>query len=392
MKQIWFKLSFLIIISLLFSTLETRFFDYNNCIFHFDDNGINVTYNLTLLHINGGVFQVDDYDYLSNFRYEFQICGHISRTYWNTSIPSYCKNVSTNYETKGRPCLNISNSNCSAYYNISQQRASAVQINEFTHVCRWLGTEISESYSKEYNLTNYTVSLYDSSNGAAGIIYTIENGEFCATGQPPRYNRQLTVELICPDSAKQYFSPQIEASKILNETVIEHPQCAYTLSITTPLACPAQCIDVNITGGNKYSVCNGKGLCVTDPIAGSVKCLCDDGWTGDTCNQVESTIVIIQHSQSSLLTVIIICIVLLTIALGLVLILCYQIRKREENIRDKQKDYIQPLTNEDVAVNIDHDHDHDYDHDHDHDHDHLCGEWHEILPTTPHHPLTINPK
>jgi len=352
MKQILIQLSFLV--SFLCSILEARFFDYDQCVFSFDDNGINVTYNLTLLHLYGEAFQVDDYD-MNEFRYEFQICGRLSRSYWTNSIPHYCypSNLSLNtYETDGSPCLNISNSTkCLEYYNITNHIPSAIQINEGSQRCHWLGMEISQSDSIKYNMTNYSVGLYNAENGAAGITYTIMNGEFCSSSQPPRRNRRLIVELVCPDSSKQYFSPQIEAQKILNETVVEYPDCEYTLTITTPLACPARCIDINGTSPNQYSVCNGKGVCATDPIESAVKCLCDDGWTGDTCNKISETSVVLVHKQSSLLTAIIICIVLLTLALVLVLVLCYQIRQREETLRNQQKDYIQPLTDDDAANN-----------------------------------------
>lgn len=325
------------------------YYDYNECLFTFTDNyGINVTYNLSKFHVRGEAFQVDDYD-VEDFRYEFQICGRISRRYWNLSIPQYCYwedlSKSAYAPSYGRPCVNISNGVCHEYYNINNTRPSAIQINEGKKKCYWLGMEIDHSY----NMKNYSIALYDSDDGARGVSYTILNGGYCSTSTT-KQNRQLVIEFLCPDSAKETFTPQVEAQSILNESVVEYPDCVYTLTYTSPLACPAQCISIN-SSANEYSVCNGKGICTSDPVAKTVKCLCDDGWTGDTCTTVSSSLIIIQHKQSSLLTAIIICIVLLSLALVVVLFLCYRIRQREENLRARQKDYIQPLTDNNANAN-----------------------------------------
>lgn len=33
-----------------------------------------------------------------------------------------------------------------------------------------------------------------------------------------------------------------------------------------------------------FDVCGGHGICAADPIIGSIRCLCDEGYHGDTCD------------------------------------------------------------------------------------------------------------
>jgi len=158
---------------------------------------------------------------------------------------------------------------------------------------------------------------------------------------------------------------KLKHKKIVNETVLEHPTCDYIATLSTPLACPTECIVADETSPDLYSICNSRGVCAADPVANRVRCLCYVGWTGDTCNEVDPTynvtqqttssapivtqqttsasIVMQQTTSSSISIVTIICIVLLGLALIVILALCYQVGKYKELLINKEKAYVHPI-------------------------------------------------
>ena len=78
-----------------------------------------------------------------------------------------------------------------------------------------------------------------------------------------------------------------------------------------------------------FSVCGTNGICEADPEAGYVRCLCDNGWTGDICEEEMDEIIVVDQSHPGLLAAIIICIILLGIAIVLSAVLCHKIRMKE---------------------------------------------------------------
>eukprot|EP00483_Globobulimina_turgida_P003173 UN03178 len=60
--------------------------------------------------------------------------------------------------------------------------------------------------------------------------------------------------------------------------------------MTSAIACPYQCITNTTDSENKeaFTVCNQRGICAADPEAQFVRCLCDEGWTGVFCDQIDS--------------------------------------------------------------------------------------------------------
>ena len=51
-----------------------------------------------------------------------------------------------------------------------------------------------------------------------------------------------------------------------------------------------RCITNTTDSENKeaFTVCSQKGVCAADPNAGFVRCLCDSGWKGVECNNIDS--------------------------------------------------------------------------------------------------------
>lgn len=160
-------------------------------------------------------------------------------------------------------------------------------------VCYWLGTDVCPGF----NLPSSSVSLLDTSDSGRGVVYSIENGEPC---EDEGRNRRLDVTLRCPSTLRESFSPEQEARSVFDEAVLESDTCVYEIEIESPLACPLQCIegiDVDrytasssssssnsYTKNGTFSVCSNQGICASDPAASMVRCLCDQGWTGRTCN------------------------------------------------------------------------------------------------------------
>ena len=83
-----------------------------------------------------------------------------------------------------------------------------------------------------------------------------------------------------------------------------------------------------------FAVCATHGICEADPYGhgedaypnGTLRCLCDDGYKGEICEQIDSKIKIIDQNHPGLLAAIVICIILLGIAIVCSAVLCHKIR------------------------------------------------------------------
>ncbi|ETO13601.1 hypothetical protein RFI_23768 [Reticulomyxa filosa] len=104
-------------------------------------------------------------------------------------------------------------------------------------------------------------------------------------GEQNQGNRQFTINWLCPATNRSYT---LEEEQIITTYVEETDAhyCGYNLNIETALACPYQCLTETGNNPTYYSICSGHGLCAADPIAGSVRCLCDSGFEGDRCESV----------------------------------------------------------------------------------------------------------
>jgi len=159
--------------------------------------------------------------------------------------------------------------------------------------------------------------LLDPADVGRGLVFEYLNGGWCSSSG---INRKLRVELQCPDSNRGYFDPTITNSVF--ETVVEDPNCIYTITY--------KCNCITKIGANLHSVCNGKGICASDTLVKQVRCLCDSGWEGTTCDQTHSDTQKISEDHTGIISAIVICIVLLAVALGISSWICFRIRAKEE--------------------------------------------------------------
>jgi len=191
-------------------------------------------------------------------------------------------------------------------------------------MCYWLGMEAS-------NEVEYKMELLDADNAGKGVVYTILNGEWCPV---KGINRELRIKLECPDDPRIEFEPSA-VNNIQSEAVEEIDTCIYELAVVSPLACPNKCIAR--ANQDMYSVCTTHGICVADPYAngddaypnGALRCLCDEGYTGDFCESALSEVRVIDQSHPGLLGAIIVCILLLGVAIVCAAVLCHKIRMKE---------------------------------------------------------------
>ena len=105
-----------------------------------------------------------------------------------------------------------------------------------------------------------------------------------------------------------------------------------------------------------YSVCNGRGICVSDPNYGKSKCLCDTHWKGDLCTDYYlETFDVFSSSKSAatISTILWICIVLLVLLVLFSVFLCHRIRLQEQYIIGKNNGgYVQSMLDDDGNDNF----------------------------------------
>ncbi len=126
-----------------------------------------------------------------------------------------------------------------------------------------------------------TWSLYDKDEPATGASVTFGKGGYCAASGE---NRKFTFNFVCPDSNREFYNPADELKFETTVSESDEHACDYSITVETTLACPYECLTKESDEG--FTVCGGKGLCAADPNVGFVRCLCDDGWTGNGCSEV----------------------------------------------------------------------------------------------------------
>ena len=98
-------------------------------------------------------------------------------------------------------------------------------------------------------------------------------------------------DLECPNMAPD----SVRNVNKMNDTLFEvtkYDDATYSVHFITPLSCPIHCqhvINYNEDGhSDEISVCNGRGLCALDPYDKVTKCICDNGYEGELCQNVIS--------------------------------------------------------------------------------------------------------
>merc|ERR1712228_648351 len=192
-------------------------------------------------------------------------------------LPSYCQNIIG-------PCTQFSESNpneCIKYSTTYNEPGLVYQVNNATKECFLLGRfALPDSPSAD---------LYDTfDDPARGITVTYSSGSWCDVAKK---NREFRMNLVCPRDHSSVFDPSEETTvDNLYEYVEEEETCIYSFTMTSAVACPYQCITNTTDAQNKeaFTVCSTNGLCAADPNAGFVRCLCDDGWKGVYCYEIDT--------------------------------------------------------------------------------------------------------
>lgn len=271
---------------------------------------VNITYDLSDFHLTVGYYNVSDSDLeRADTQYYFNILDNINSM---SSLPQECQSVTG-------PCDKSTNSQCT---NVAKVTSGAVfQFNTTTRTCVLLGTKNS-----------YNHSLLDPLNPAKGMILTYTKGGYCASSQA---NREFAITFQCPTTARSYYNLSVvkSFSDLVEESDIE--KCSYSMTWETPLACPYECITTTTESTHSntkiISVCSGRGICAADPEAGFVRCLCDDGYTGNDCSQIQNTnaSTSTDDHKGFTITILVICI-LLVILMGVVVYLYYRNKSLRE--------------------------------------------------------------
>eukprot|EP01083_Nonionella_stella_P305541 1066280_1 len=314
---------------------------YHGCVFNLSDtNGISAEYDLNWFNLKNDVWRVIDAQN-EYFEYVFNICGELLPSVFtnNATIPTACVHPQTDHG----PCIEITDAedaksvpkcdvSTGGYEPTVGKVPSAIQIdtlNSNDTRCYWLGMEVNKSD----DLPEYNMKLLDPHDAGKGVTFTILNGEWCeSVGR----NRELRIELECPDDARIEFVPPNAPQMHTEEVAVEEiDTCIYRLAVQSPNACPNRC--VSRLNSEMFAVCATHGICEADPYGdgkddypnGTLRCLCDDGYTGSRCEQSYNEIRIINQNHPGLFTAIVICIILLGVAIVLAAVLCHKIRMRE---------------------------------------------------------------
>jgi Glucosidase II beta subunit-like protein len=108
-----------------------------------------------------------------------------------------------------------------------------------------------------------TFSLIDNADPAKGVSLTYESGDNCAKGVV----RSTTVEVYCANT------------EVIMKSAAENSarRCAYRIVMESWYGCPKEC------GVTSDGLCSSHGSCTTDKATGGSYCLCDNGYSGSSC-------------------------------------------------------------------------------------------------------------
>mmetsp|Transcript_30408 Transcript_30408/g.48715 ORF Transcript_30408/g.48715 Transcript_30408/m.48715 type:complete len:807 (+) Transcript_30408:30-2450(+) len=252
------------------------------------DYSVKVTYDLEEFHTDPTkpyiMRDLDGYrhTYVWNFMDNIDMSVQISNES-NKTLADYGCETHTGY------CSDLSG-DCKSQSNLVAEAGYVYQINEQTNECVVAGG------------TNVSWSLYDEDNPARGVVLTFRNGDYWGIGLKDSLsrNREFEITLLCPDDSNTYIKLSDESQRIfdafveeenfdVNQEQSEGNYYSYHVTITSAFACPDECVtDATNTPDipDDVSVCSTQGMCASDPFSGYVHCLCDDGWTGDYCDEV----------------------------------------------------------------------------------------------------------
>ena len=111
------------------------------------------------------------------------------------------------------------------------------------------------------------------------------NGGYCGgDNSPVNKNRNGSINFVCVSDNTTSIRPpkEMEIYIYKNDTY----DCSFNFYYQSGITCPWNCLSFNeslpenMTG---YIVCNGHGTCLWDKQVSFTRCICDDGWTGTSC-------------------------------------------------------------------------------------------------------------
>merc|ERR1719464_1724077 len=92
------------------------------------------------------------------------------------------------------------------------------------------------------------------------------------------------------------------------------------------------CVEMDDNG--KATVCSGHGMCVADPSAGFVRCVCDEAWEGAQCGRATSdggdVVIVKEAKETTGFSVTIVVISLLLVVVGVAVAYLYRRNKTLE--------------------------------------------------------------
>eukprot|EP00486_Rosalina_sp_Unknown_P009849 CAMPEP_0201596474 /NCGR_PEP_ID=MMETSP0190_2-20130828/193148_1 /ASSEMBLY_ACC=CAM_ASM_000263 /TAXON_ID=37353 /ORGANISM="Rosalina sp." /LENGTH=466 /DNA_ID=CAMNT_0048056841 /DNA_START=573 /DNA_END=1973 /DNA_ORIENTATION=+ len=219
---------------------------------------------------NGGVYIVEDKDYdvdtNRKWTYYVAIANVLNPAASDSILPDSCKSIPGPCDPTKEDCNNN---------NTGSTTGFVYQVSDTGDECWLLGSGFPSA------------DLYDKiDDPAKGITITYDQGSYC---EATKHNRKLKVNLVCPRDNTAVFDP-FEETQVVEEYVEEEDTCVYAFTMESAIACPYQCITNTTDSENKeaFTVCSQKGVCAADPNAGFVRCLCDSGFTGVYCEQIDS--------------------------------------------------------------------------------------------------------
>ena len=210
---------------------------------------------------------IDDYEtsnsVASDYRYYFQFETVIDAH----ELPTSCKTALLGCDVEADPeCKNVKQNNNSlgVAYRVDNSDKSCVVLAE---------------------IGNFETSLFDTKLPAKGIRISYTGGYNAILNKNYVFHFDLECPNMAPDSVRN-------ANK-MNNTLFEvtkYDDATYSVHFVTPLSCPIHCqhvINYNEDGhSDEISVCNGRGLCALDPYDKFKKCICDNVYEGELCQNL----------------------------------------------------------------------------------------------------------